>query len=73
MYKYRGVPGKLPARFRSDMTFERQGRTNPVALRFPFNPPGSSARPVPIEDGQGFDMVRCTVAAYFHKARSSFA
>lgn len=36
-----------------------------VALRFPFNPPGSVARHVPSQDGVAFDVVRCAIADYF--------
>lgn len=38
-----------------------------VPLLFPFNPPGYIAKWVPLEDGVGYDVVRCPVAEYFRK------
>lgn len=34
-------------------------------MSFPFNPPGYRARYVSIEDGIGFNVIRCPVAEYF--------
>jgi hypothetical protein len=36
-----------------------------VPLLFPFNPPGYIAKWVHVEQGVGYDMVRCPVAEYF--------
>ncbi len=67
VYRYWGLPGKLLAHVRPDAASRRVYNHDPVPLRFPFNPPGYLAKPVPLANGLGFDMVRCAVATYFRE------
>lgn len=75
IYQIWGKYGQFLRRwFRTDPIVNHKKRVRPDGswpMSFPFNPPGYRARYHPIEQGIGFNVVRCPVADFFQQQNAA--
>jgi len=75
IFQWWGYAVRLISRLlRTDAIRDQQKHVQPDGtwpIGFPFNPPAFLARYVPMEDGLGFDVIRCPIAEYMRKQGDS--